>query len=397
MTPYEHQVKISLQAYQILKEHAIVYLAMLERTGKTLTAILTCEHCSNVDAVLVLTKKKALDGWNATLAQYKSRLKFKVVNYHQATKLHPDGYQIVILDEAHSYLSKYPKVGEIWKSVSKLTTNKPIIYLSATPSAQGSSLLYHQFKLSSWSPFLAYSTFYKWFAEFGIPKVKYLGGMQVKDYSECNEAKVWEWVKHLFISYTREELGFKYEPIDKLHFVALSNSTCELYRTLEKDAVVTIANVEFVADSPMSLLTKLHQLEGGTLKMEEHHVILENSEKIDYLLTLYGDTEDLVIFYHYVQEFAKLSKYFKNARLLQSSAYAEGVDLSMYEHVVIYSMNFSTAQYIQRRARQANMKRATPIIVDYLLVKGGISHQVYECVAKNKVNFVDKYFKRGQV
>ena len=58
-------------------------------------------------------------------------------------------------------------------------------------------------------------------------------------------------------------------------------------------------------------------------------------------------------------------------------------------------MNFSTAQYTQRRARQANMNRKTAIKVHFILVKGAISEQVYNTVAINKKNFVDKYYVRG--
>lgn len=395
MKPYPHQVEISSQAYEILKENMIVYLAMLERTGKTLTSILTCERCLNVKSVLVLTKKKALDGWLNTIENYKPKIEFIVTNYHQASKIKPNSYDLVILDEAHSYISGFPKPSTMWKNVASLTKDKPIIYLSATPSAQGSCMLYHQFKLSSWSPFHEYTTFYKWFAVFGIPNTKYLGSIQVKDYTQCKEGLVWDWVKHLFISYTREELGFKFEPTDKLHFVELNPMTLYQYKLLENDGYAVINDVEIVAGTPSSLLTKLHQLEGGTLKQDDTSLILDNTEKIDYILSLYGDSPDVVIFYHYVSEYTKLSRYFKNARLLQASAYAEGVDLSMYDKIIVYSMNFSTAQYTQRRARQANLMRDKPIVVDYLLTKGLISHQVYQCVAENKTNFVDKYYRKS--
>ena len=40
MIPYDYQVLRAEQAYEILREDMIVYLAMEERTGKTLTAIL---------------------------------------------------------------------------------------------------------------------------------------------------------------------------------------------------------------------------------------------------------------------------------------------------------------------------------------------------------------------
>lgn len=208
---------------------------------------------------------------------------------------------------------------------------------------------------------------------------------------------MWEKVKHLFISYTRTELGFKHEPKDIIHYVELDESTKQLYRTLEKDKFIVIDDKEFLADTPMGLLLKLHQIEGGTLKNEQEYIQLPNREKIDYILKTWGDSEDLVIFYHYKEEEHKLKSVFKKAQVLQANKYAEGVDLSMYEHLVVYSMDFKTAQYTQRRARQANMKRETPINVNFLLIKRGLSEQVYNTVAINKTNFVDKYFTPNQI
>jgi len=396
MTPYRHQVEIATQALAKLREYGLVYLAMEERTGKTLTAILTVEN-SLAKNCLVITKKRALDGWNDTLAKYKPTKKFDVINYHSLHKLQHGDYDIIILDESHAYLSKYPKPGTIWKNVALFTKKKPIIYLSATPSAQSYSLLYHQFKLSSWSPWAAYTTFYKWHKEYGIERTRFIGGRQFKEYNHTQEDRVWNECKHLFIKYTRKELGFEHEPTDELHFVKLTDYTRKLYRELEEKSIIKVGDVEIVADTPMSTLTKLHQIEGGTVKFEEEIYELENQEKIDYIKENWGDTEDLVIFYHYIGEKAKLEKHFKKAQILQATSYAEGVDLSMYEHLVVYSMNFSTAQYTQRRARQANMKRETPIKVHFILVENAISHQVYKTVAVNKKNFVDKYYTKGLV
>ena len=88
---------------------------------------------------------------------------------------------------------------------------------------------------------------------------------------------------------------------------------------------------------------------------------------------------------------------FKNARVLQGTAFAEGVDLSMYKTCVVYSMDFSTAKYTQRRARQCNMKREEVIDVHFLLCKDAISEQVYNTVAINKTNFVDTYFDKKEL
>ena len=395
MQPYQHQVDISSQALDILRKHMIVYLAMQERTGKTLTSILICERtkCNNI---LVITKKKALVGWEETLSKYKHNKTYECINYESLHKctFKPD---LVIIDEAHSNLGAYPKVGKTWKEVFKFTKGKPIIYLSATPSAQTYAQLYHQFKLSSWTPWIKYPSFYNWHKDYGIENIIYLGGRQIKQYNEVKSEKVMKEVEHLFISYTRTELGFEHEPNDILHYIDLSSEIREYYNSLLKDRVATVTGTEVIADTVMALRTKLHQIEGATLKQEDKNIFLSKIDKIDYILKTWGDSDNLVIFYQYQNELSLLKQTFKSATILQGTSFAEGVDLSMYETCVVYSMDFSTAKYTQRRARQCNMKRDTPIDFHFLLVKGAISEQVYQTVAVNRTNFVDSYFNKQEI
>ena len=395
MKPYQHQIDISSQALDILRKHMLVYLAMQERTGKTLTSILICEQtkCNNI---LVITKKKALVGWIDTLSKYKHNKTYECINYESLHKctFKPD---LVIIDEAHSNLGAYPKVGKTWKEVFKFTKRKPIIYLSATPSAQTYAQLYHQFKLSSWTPWIKYPSFYNWHKDYGIENIIYLGGRQLKQYNEVKSEKVMGDVEHLFISYTRTELGFEHEPNDILHYIDLSSEIKECYNSLLKDRVATVAGTEVIADTVMALRTKLHQIEGSTLKQEDKNIFLSKIDKIDYILKTWGDSDNLVIFYQYQNELSLLKQTFKSATILQGTSFAEGVDLSMYETCVVYSMDFSTAKYTQRRARQCNMKRDTPIDFHFLLVKGAISEQVYQTVAVNRTNFVDSYFNKQEI
>jgi len=395
MNPYQHQIDISSQALDILRKHMIVYLAMQERTGKTLTSILICEQtkCNNI---LVITKKKALVGWIDTLSKYKHNKTYECINYESLHKctFKPD---LVIIDEAHSNLGAYPKVGKTWKEVYKFTKGKPIIYLSATPSAQTYAQLYHQFKLSSWTPWIKCPSFYNWHKDYGVENIIYLGGRQIKQYNEVKSEKVMRDVEHLFISYTRTELGFEHEPNDILHYIDLSSEIKEYYNSLLKDRVATVVGTEVIADTVMALRTKLHQIEGSTLKQEDKNIFLSKIDKIDYILKTWGDSDNLVIFYQYQNELSLLKQTFKSATILQGTSFAEGVDLSMYETCVVYSMDFSTAKYTQRRARQCNMKRDTPIDFHFLLVKGAISEQVYQTVAVNRTNFVDSYFNKQEI
>jgi len=138
-------------------------------------------------------------------------------------------------------------------------------------------------------------------------------------------------------------------------------------------------------------------LEGGVAKIEKQYLCLDNQEKIDYIKEHFHDSLDLVIMYNYIAEKAKLEDSFVNARILQATSYAEGVDLSMHKNLVIYSQDFSTARHTQRRARQCNLKRDKPINVHYLLVKKAISEQVYKTVSLNKKNFVDSVFEREEL
>lgn len=393
MKPYKHQTEIANQAYDVLRANGLVYLSMEERTGKTLTSILVAEK-SKAKKILVITKKKALDGWEDTFEKYNITKSYTAINYESLHKLTDIDYDLFIIDEAHANLSAFPKVGKIWKSVYKLVFKKPIIYLSATPSAQTYCQLYHQLKLSAWSPWKKYRNFYDWFKVYGIENMIYLAGRQVKQYNEC-KSEAFEDVKHLFISYTRKELGFVHEPNDILHYIELSKETREMYNQLNKHNV--IESLCYIADTPMKLLMGLHQLEGGTLKNEDKYNSLPNTEKIEYIKREFGDSEETVIFYHYKSEEAKLVEHFKQCRILQATSFAEGVDLSQYKTLIIYSMDFSTARYTQRRARQCNMRRGEPIDVHFLLVKGGVSEQVYETVAVNKKNFVNSYFNKEEI
>jgi hypothetical protein len=416
ITPWPEQKAMAGEAIKVLKEHGLVYLAMEERTGKTLTAILIAED-TIANRILVISKKTALKGWNDMLDGYIHLSSYTVVNYHQAHKVKGD-FDLVILDEPHNYVSGYPKTSAMWKNIHKLVYGLPIIYMSATPNAQGVQLLFNQFKLCKFSPWDHYEDFYEWFKKFakrdgkGNLPVTYIGNNRTAiDYKKIEHDLAFSEVEHLFLTKTRAELGFEHEPEDELHFIDLDETTRGAYNALIKHNVLefshqaTNRDYSIICDSGIKLRWTLHMLEGGVLKYIEivnkkekvHYLVLNNSEKIDYMLNVWGDTKDLVIMHQYKAEAIKLQAIFKKARILQATSYAEGVDLSMHKHLVIYSQDFSTARHTQRRARQANKNRDEEIKVHYLLVKKAVSEQVYNVCSKNKKNFVDSLFEREEL
>lgn len=396
ITPWPHQLLMAAEVKKRLEKYSIAYLAAEERTGKTLALILVCEELG-FKKVGIVTKKKALKGWIDTLKSFPHEAAYFVTNFHKCTAL-PDDCDVIIIDEAHSYISSFPKPGLIWKEMKAVCANKPLLYASATPHAQSLSQLYHQFALSSYSPWKQFKTFYAWYKEFGSPYYIQVNGVDITQYDKTID-EVKEDTDHLFFSMTREEIGFEREPEDKLHYVPMSDYTRAAYNHLLTHFIIQtdLAEDPLVCDTTAKLRATLHMLEGGVCKIGKQYLQTKNREKIDYILEHWGDTEDLVIMYNYIEEEAKLRSVFKKATILQASSYAEGVDLSMYKYLVIYSQNWSTAQHTQRRARQANKLRSEPIIVHFLLMKKAISDQVYKTVAVNKKNFVDSVFKRDKV
>lgn len=392
--PKYHQIRISKEGYEILKKNRILYLSMEERTGKSLTSILVCEKLNVENSVLIVTKKRALEDWHQLTELYDAKHNYVLINYESLHKLDKKSkFDVIIIDEAHHALSSYPKPSKTHKELSYWTHKAgALIYLSATPSSQSYSQLFHQFSLSPYSPFKQFKNFYEWHKCYGIAVEKWISGRRIKDYSSTKNDNVWNDVKHLFISYTRKDLLFKHEPNDVIHWIGLDKKSHDMIKEL--DSTDCIESLNYYAETPMQKLLAMHQIEGGTLKLNDGvGVNLGNTEKIDYIKNHFEDSSNLVIFYQYVQEKTLLESHFKYAQILQSNAFAEGIDLSHIDTVLIYSMDFSTAKYTQRRARQCSIDREKPIDVHYLLSHNGLSKKIYKAVAINRVNFVLSYYK----
>lgn len=422
--PKPHQIQGAKVAAADLMVEGWHYLNWEERTGKTITALLAMQK-TGFKNILVVTKKTAISGWEETIAELGGILhvNFHVINYHQVgsarevrkgrkqsivvdLKIDRDDYDAVILDEAHNYISAVPKPSKMFYVIRTAIGDKKVLYMSATPHAQGYQLMYHQMKVCSWTPWQNYQNFYSWFKYYGVPNPQHIGSRVIEQYNSTLEDKIIDDIDFGFSFMTRAQVGIEHEPKDVLHYVRLDEKTKQLYNTVQKEKVFEYDGFVIPIDSVMKERTTLHMIEGGvwvetqiTVKNDvgipkRTYYVMENREKIDYIKKEWGDVLGLVIMYNYKAEEIKLRAEFKYATLLQATSNAEGVDLHEFETLVIYSQDWSTFRHSQRRARQANIKREQTIEVHYLLVDQGISTQVYETVSINKVNFVDKRYKR---
>lgn len=400
-----HQEEIVKASLNILRKNNLVYISAEERVGKTyasLDIVNKMDKEYKIRNIYVVTKKKALEGWESSLDNYFKKgfsRAWTLVNYESLHKIPVKKPDLVIVDEAHHALSSYPKPSKAAKLLQAIAYNAPVIFLSATPCAQSYSQLFHQLNITKFSPWDSYRNFYEWFRWNGIPETKYVTGRQIAVYDKVRKAAITPVLEEYFVSYSRKHANFEFEPEDEIHWIS---QPVELKEIIKKIKTYKIVNLDvrglryfMTIDNISKELKVLHQLEGGTLKIDDSTSInLPYIEKINFIKEIFGDHEDIAIFYEYRQEQKLLQEHFKHSLILQGSTFAEGIDLSHIKHLIVYSMNFSAAKYAQRRARQCRIDRKEPIKVHYLLSKGFISEDVYDCVANKHENFTASIYKK---
>ena len=393
MEPRPHQREGAQWALMTVRKHGLAYLSWQERTGKTLTALLTVE-ASKANTCLIVTKKKAIPGCTDTLTLCKHKTKFQVVNYESIHKIKGD-FDFVILDESHHAISSTGRPSKTWKAVQKFTHRKAVLYLSATPYAEHLGLIYHQLKLSTWSPFKQ-RNFYDWFRKYGVSHMTRTPYGLVETYTKYKDEEILNSIDHLFDFKTRKQVGIEHEPQANVVIVPMLDTTKQVIKQVVEEQMFTVGpDIEILMDSPMKLRTAHYQLEGGTLKTE-HGAIYTTSgrEKIDYIREHYNE-KDIAIMAHFIAERKLLEEEFPQAKIYSADGHAEGVDLSDIAKLIIYSMSFKTSKYTQRLARQANHCRMEEIVVDILVCdKPGIGFEVYKTVAVKKENFDKNSYDR---
>ena len=386
-----HQIEWSEKLYQRIQSYGLAILASEERTGKTGTFIRVAE-VSQADNILILTKKAAIGGIEEHIKNLGATKSYTVINYQSIHKVEGE-FDFIILDEFHQALCSYPKPSETFKTVSKLTIEKPILYVSATPFSESYSQSYHALKLSSWTPF-KHKRFYDWHRAYGIDDSIWMNGRQVKQYHGTQEPVIKSILAKYILKATRREVGFKHEPEDHLHHVPLGVQTVADINMYRKTKMKHFGAEPVPLDSAMAEMNAVY-LRGGGFVENNKDCYQMSSEKFDYFMENFGDYDDVAIMAHYICEQKFLSSVLQNATVLSSTAHAEGVDLHKFKHLVIYSLGFSTSKHVQRRARQCNINREEPINVHFLLTDKGLDKHVYECVDTKKSNFTARIYNEG--
>lgn len=401
----KYQNDIAIQAAHKLVAFGTCYLSMECRTGKTITALSTADYFEATN-VLFITKLKAMPSIKADYVALKPAFELETINYESCHKA-KGNYDLVMIDEAHS-LGAYPKPSKRTQAIKELCKGLPVLYLSATPSPESYSQLYHQFWVCDSSPWKAYKTFYKW-VKAGYVHVaqKKVNGYLINDYSHADKGKIDSDTKDLFISYSQVQAGFEVNINEHILSVPMSGLTGALIHDLRNNLVTEINGKVILGDSPAKLLTKLHQLSSGTVIAEDgKHITLDKS-KAEFVRREFAGKK-IALFYVYQSEAELLQAVFPNwtdspedfqastdkVFISQVRRAREGVRLDTADALIFFNMEFSYLSYEQGKNRLVSKERTTPAEVYFLCSDCGIEAKILEAVHGKESFTASYYFKQ---
>jgi hypothetical protein len=408
----DYQESISTDAAKMLEWLKICYLSMEVRTGKTTTALAAADKYGAL-SVLFLTKKKAISSITSDYDKLAPAFKLICTNYEQVYNLSPDyQFDLVILDEAHG-LGQFPTPAERVKELKKLCIDKPIIYLSGTPTPESYSQLYHQFFISSYSPFKEWTNFYKWAKEFVTVKKKYFYNREINDYSQADKEKIDKLTKHLFISYTQEEAGFEQPVKEVILKVRMQESTYRLAEWLRKKRVfIGKDGQEILADTAVKLQQKMHQIYSGTVIAEDKNAVCFDHTKAKFIKEQFAGKK-IAIFYKFRAEYLMLIGTFGIDRLTESPeefncrdnlifvsqiiSGREGTNLSTADCLIFFNIDFSAVSYWQARARLQSKEREKEAVIYWIFSEDGIEEKIYGKVIDKRDYTLAHFMKDYQI
>ncbi|QLH52767.1 MAG: hypothetical protein CH6_0071 [Candidatus Kapaibacterium sp.] len=407
---WQHQIDLAKQAEPILREKKIVYLAMEMRVGKTLIALETAYRLG-VKKVLFVTKKKAISSILSDYIRENYHLVFDldVTNYEQVHKFNPDGYELVVVDEAHS-LGAFPRPSLRTARLKNLVKEKYLILMSGTPTPESFSQIYHQFWISSHSPFKE-KNFYLWAKTYVRVRERMINGYKVKDYSDAQEHLIKPIISPYFLTFTQKQAGFKILYLeDEVLEVRAKPIVYKVMEYLLRNRYVRLEHegsfYEVVADTAAKLLTKIHQVCSGTVITEEGKTIVLDKTKAYFIRNHLG-TKRIAIFYKFQAEGDVLRSVFPNHTfdpiefakdpnlvfLSQIQSGSMGIDLSSAKALVFYNIDYSFTNYWQARNRVQNRFLTSNPKIYWVFIEDGIEQKILDVVRRKK-DYTSFYFRK---
>jgi hypothetical protein len=389
----EYQRTIVDRATSILRDHRFVYLAMEVRTGKTLTSLSIAEEMG-VERVLFLTKKKALGSITEDSNKLCPSYEFWAINYESMHKLPKLNWDLIILDEAHT-LGAFPKPSKRAKAVRALVRNRYVILLSGTPTPESYSQMYHQVYGITGNPFRGYKNFYRFADDYVDVRERVINSLKMNFYDK-GLPSILTAMQPYMISFSQREAGFKSQLNEQVLNVPMEPRTYRMCAELRKHRVIDGKEEVVLADTPVKLMQKLHQMYSGTVKFESGKAMVFDHSKAQFIYDRFC-RDKIAIFYKFKAELkalqdvygdeltTDLNEFYEGDKsiALQIVSGREGISLRQAKCLVYYNIDFSATSYWQSRDRMTTKERRESDIY-WVFSERGIEKKIYKAVSSKK-------------
>jgi hypothetical protein len=279
-----------------------------------------------------------------------------------------------------------------------------VILLSGTPTPESYSQMYHQVYGIPGNPFHKYKNFYRFCEDYVVYKEKHINGLVIRDYSHASENVLID-MKPYTINYSQKEAGFITKTTENVLYVEMKPNTYVLANKLKKDKVVEGKQEVILADTPVKLMMKLHQLYSGTIKFESGNSMVLDTSKADYIKEKF-DGKKIGIFYKFKEELSAIKKAYGDNITTELSVFEdtdksialqivsgrEGISLSQAEYLVYYNIDFSATSYWQSKERMTTKDRPENNVY-WIFSNNGIEKEIYKAVTKKK-DYTINHFKK---
>ena len=401
----DYQKKIAEKSIAIIKERGFVYLAMEVRTGKTLTS-LSIAQALDKKSVLFITKKKAISSIDNDYNLLNPKFYLHTINYESLHKISKDlKFDMIVVDEAHS-IGAFPKPSKRAVDVASLIYNNraDVILMSGTPTPESYSQIYHQVFGIRNNPFNGFRNFYGFARQYVNIKERMINSLRIRDYSEGYQS-IMDAMKPYMIAYSQKEAGFKVVTNEKVLYVDMLQTTYNLAEELQRRLVIEGKDEIVLADTPVKLMMKLHQIYSGTVKFESGQSMVIDNSKAKFIRKFFHGMK-IGIFYKFKAELEALKGVYGDALTteltefentdksiaLQIVSGREGISLRQAKALVYYNIDFSATSYWQSRDRMTTKERLKSDVY-WIFSKGGIEKQIYKAVTKKK-DYTLSHFKK---
>lgn len=406
LRPYQQEI-VEKTCKLLRDAPRFAYLSMEVRTGKTLTALSALDCVGDISNVLFVTKKKAIGGIQKDYKALDPSYKCDFINYESLHKVSSVDYDAIVFDEAHG-MGAFPKPSLRAKEARRLVglTDPYVIFLSGTPSPESYSQMYHQMWVLGYRSPFSEPTFYKWAHNYVKIWERMINGFRVHDYSNGIQEKIMGKLKPYMISYTQSEAGFTSKVNENVLMVKMNETTYKIADKLKRDLVFEGKTDVILADTPVKLMQKLHQIYSGTIILESGNRLVFDNTKAYFIKERFAGKR-IAVFYKFQAELESLLSVFQedittdlgkfhagecNNFAIQIVTGREGISLKEADYLVYYNIDFSATSYWQSRDRLTTMNRLENSVY-WIFAEGGLEEKIYK-VVQGKKNFTLQHFKK---